>query len=159
MLFIIYTDTTDVREVQAKQMDNDIKVQCNFISCSDAQGCMVVLVGDTVNTTVNVSRCGTCSYATQSLDSHSISCYHEVFAFDIESDGSVGALAIAGEVINKPTSSKNAIVSCAQNFHSGESFMTLIICMRVFMPFVQVHLALFQSFILTYLDYQSLLLQ
>lgn len=130
MLFIC-TDTSDVQAVQAKQIDNAIQVQCNFISYSDAQGCMVVLVGDTVNTTVNVTRCGTCSSAELNLSSHSLSCYREVFAFDIESDGSVGDLAIVGELITIPTPKKETI-SCAQSFQSGEFCAVINYCINVF---------------------------
>ena len=76
---------------------------------------MVVLVGDTINTTVNVTRCGTSSCSVMTLHSQSLSCYFEVFAFDIESDGSVGTLAISGELKDELISK----LSCAQNVSSG----------------------------------------
>ena len=121
---IKHTDTTDVQQVQAKQKNNDVEVQCNFIYDSDARGCMVVLVGDSVNTTVNLTRCGTNSCSALTLHSQSLSCYFEVFAFDIESDGSVGALAISGVLVDKP-SSKMAVISCAQHFPSGECLYSI----------------------------------
>ena len=83
-----------------------------------------MLVGDTINTTVNVTRCGTSSCSVMTLHSQSLSCYFEVFAFDIESDGSVGTLAISGEL-------KDEQISCAQNFSSGmlSTYTMLYACM------------------------------
>ena len=51
------TDTTDVQRVVAVQTDSDIiTVQCDFITGSDAEGCMVVLVcDDGYNTTAMLS--------------------------------------------------------------------------------------------------------
>ena len=114
----MYTDTTDVQEVQAKQIKNDIQIKCNFITGSNAQGCMVVLVGDAINTTVNVTRCGSHSCSVLILNSLPLSCYFEMFAYDIESDDSVGTLPISGELMDKPISIM--IASCAQNSHSGK---------------------------------------
>jgi hypothetical protein len=128
-LIIATIDTTDVQQVEAKQIGSDIQVQCNFISGSDALGCMVVLVGDAINTTVNVTRCGTRSCSVLILNSKSLSCYCEVFAFDIESDGSVGTLSISGELMDEPICNSSA-VSCAQKFSSGRVISTYyIICM------------------------------
>ena len=114
----MYTDTTDVQEVQARQIRNDIQIQCNFITGSDAQGCMVVLVGDAINTTVNVTRCDAHSCSVVILISQPLSCYFEMFAYDIESDGSVGTLPIPGELLDKPISTMT--VACAQSSDSGK---------------------------------------
>ena len=84
----------------------------------------MILAGDTINTTVNVTRCSTRSCSVLTLHSHSLSCYSEVLAFDIESDGSVGTLAISGELMDKPISNM-AVVSCAHNFPSGEHCMVI----------------------------------
>ncbi len=126
-LIIAIIDTTDVQQVEAKQIGSDIQVQCNFISDSDALGCMVVLVGDAINTTVNVTRFGTSnSYSVLILPSKSLSCYCEVFAFDIESDRSVGTLSISGELMDEPICNTSA-VSCAQKFSSGRIISTYYI--------------------------------
>ena len=113
-----------MQKVKAEQRQNDIRVQCDFIMSSDAQGCMVALIGDIVNTTVNVTRCTSCSSGLLNLNSQSLSCYHEVFAFDIESDGSVGTLAISGKLILNPTSKMTA-VSCIPGISSSESCMVM----------------------------------
>ena len=84
-------DTTDVQRVKALQFENVLMIQCDFISGSDARGCMVVLVGEAFNRTVNLTWCATCSSA---IVSYQLSCFREVLGFDIESDGSIGTLAI-----------------------------------------------------------------
>ena len=63
-------------------------IQCDFISGSDARGCMVVLVGEAFNRTVNLTRCATYSSAIVNV-SYQLSCFREVLGFDIESDGSI----------------------------------------------------------------------
>ena len=79
---------------------NAFKVQCDFISGSDAQGCLVVLVGKFDNITMNLERNNPCTIeevlnATFPLSSY----YTTVYGFDIEMDGSEGNLAIPGELI------------------------------------------------------------
>ena len=76
-------------------MNDSIIVQCDFITGSNAQGCMVVLVGEFENITVNLEQNG-CDVVNVS---HPLSCYHKIFAFDIESDGSVGTLAVPGVLV------------------------------------------------------------
>ena len=66
-----------------------------FISGSDAEGCLVVLVGDFNNHTLNLTR--TNSSAITRVKYH-VSCYKEVIGFNIEGDGSVGTLAIPGKI-------------------------------------------------------------
>ena len=88
------TVTTDVQNVTAtltETMDAFV-VQCDFITGSNAQGCMVVLVGEFGNITINLEQNG-CDILNVS---HPLSFYHEIFAFDIETDGSVGTLAVPG---------------------------------------------------------------
>lgn len=80
-------------------------VQCNFITGSDAQGCLVVLVCENgVNITKTVLRTesstdavGTISAVDHERPLHSCC---EVFGFDIEFDGSVGSVAVPGELRN-----------------------------------------------------------
>ena len=90
------TDTTDVQGVTATAMEanNSFMVRCDFIPSSDAQGCLVVLLGVHDNITVEVERNSSLVLNV----SHPLSCYNAVFAFDIESDGSVESQAISGEI-------------------------------------------------------------
>ena len=74
---------------------NAVVVQCDFITGSNAQGCMVVLVGEFDNITANLSNLEENGSKVLTI-SHPLSCYYEIFAFDIESDGSVGTLAVPG---------------------------------------------------------------
>ena len=54
-LFICVTDTTDVQMVGAVVLsDVTFRVQCDFIPGSDAQGCMIVLVGEYNNVSVTL---------------------------------------------------------------------------------------------------------
>ena len=77
-------------------------VECDFIPGSDARGCMIVLVGEDYNTTVNASRC---EYHAKGMIT--VICpltnYIRVIAYDIESDGSVGSLAVQGKLFNNIT--------------------------------------------------------
>ena len=74
---------------------NAFMLQCSFMNGSDAQGCMVVVVGQFGNATRNLTRNST--HVTGTLNvTHPLSCFSKVFGFDIESDGSVETLAIPG---------------------------------------------------------------
>ena len=94
------TDTTDVQMVSALPVKHQraFHVHCEFIDGSDAQGCMIVFVGMYDNVTATISR------RYQSSDSANATvnvaepatCYHEVYAFDIEHDGGIGTLVIPG---------------------------------------------------------------
>ena len=61
-------------------------------------------MGELENITVNLDQNG-CEVLNVS---HPLSCYHEIFAFDIESDGSVGTLAIPGVLVGE----RDDISSC-----------------------------------------------
>ena len=77
-----------------------IRVQCDFITGSDAQGCMVMLVGD-FNETLNLTRPDNASDVSETYMfnlQYTISCFKTVLAYDIEKDGSIGSLAIYGEI-------------------------------------------------------------
>ena len=101
----IHADTTDVQTVRATALDelNAFTVQCEFISGSNAQGCLVVLMGRYDNLTERLTRNNTKFNLV--LVKHSQSCYRNVIAFDIESNGSVGLIAVPGYV-NELTGSK-----------------------------------------------------
>ena len=87
-----------------EEKDNVFIVQCDFITGSNAQGCMVVLVGEFDNITANLTRNNPCvSLAVNVTQNY---CYDIVFGFDIESDGSVGTLAVPGVII------RNINVTC-----------------------------------------------
>ena len=109
-------DTTDVQRVVAVQTDSDsITVQCDFISGSDAGGCMVVLVcDDGHNTTAMLSRGDKCTTGTLNT-TKPLNCCCELFGFDIESNGSVGTLAVPGELIENGTD-----VICSEDQPSSE---------------------------------------
>ena len=80
--------------------DSALTIQCDFITGSDAQGCVVVLVGEFSNSTVNLTRDGTCTVKTLTLNIT----LHEVFGLDIEYDGSIGTLPVPG-VVTRNTAS------------------------------------------------------
>ena len=96
-----------MQKVQAVQVGSSILLHCEFITGSDAQGCSVVLVGrskiDSVTFTINLTKTDTSTSLTELqrlLNSiFPLLCYQSVYGFDIESDGSVGALAVPGELL------------------------------------------------------------
>ena len=75
-------------------------IQCEFVAGSTASGCMVVLTGsDAYKLNVNLTRnISTNSANTTVILEHPPFCYTGVEAFDIESDGSVGSLAVPGQL-------------------------------------------------------------
>ena len=83
------------------QEDNkSFLLQCNFVAGSNAQGCMVVVVGEFENVTGNVTRDSKCTSHTMILNTtYPTSNYSTVFGYDIEYDGSVGELAIPGGIV------------------------------------------------------------
>ena len=94
----MHTDTTDLQGVQVNviQASTGVRIQvtCDFILGSDAQGCMVVLVGQSENTTINITMDDEC---TVKILPHATT-LSDIFGFDIEYDGSVGTLAIPGTI-------------------------------------------------------------
>ena len=97
-----FADTTDVQRVVATLSNgiNASTLQCEFITGSDATGCMVVLIGEySQKTQYNLTRNSTISEVLSVTLEHSPSCYTGVEAFDIESDGSVGTLPVPGQLM------------------------------------------------------------
>ena len=90
-------DTTDVQMVTATAIDgiNAFIVHCEFIAGTDAQGCMVVLVGELDNITAYLER----NDSKVLTANNPLSCYHDIFAFDIENDRMNGTLAIPGMLV------------------------------------------------------------
>ena len=102
MFIVLRADTTDVQAVTATLNEgpgvNVSAIQCEFLTGSNAIGCMVVITGFVayhINLTRNPSTKLTTSTVTLE---HPPSCYTRVEAFDIESDGSVGSLAVPGQL-------------------------------------------------------------
>ena len=95
--FVCVTDTTDVQMVGAVVLsDVTFRVQCDFIPGSDAQGCMIILVGEYNNVSVTLLMNLTNSEIINVTNS--VSCYKRVVAFDVEYDGQVGTLAVPGKL-------------------------------------------------------------
>ena len=79
---------------------NKIMLQCNFAIGSDARGCMVVIVSEFGNTTKNLTRSNISKHITQTFNnSQALNCFTALFGYDIESDGSIGTLAVPGEIM------------------------------------------------------------
>ena len=94
-------DTTDVQRVVAtlsNSTKNASTLQCEFITGSDATGCMVVLTSEyySQKTQYNLTRNRSKIY--EITLEYPPSCYTGVEAFDIESDGSVGTLPVPGQL-------------------------------------------------------------
>ena len=90
---------------------------------SIAKGCMVILVGELGNITMNFMR-GTDIEVMNTTNP--TSCYNRVVAYDIESDGSVGSLALPGKILADTTSS--SVAPCLQRQATpfpGESDMNV----------------------------------
>lgn len=82
-----------------------LRVQCEFIKGTDAKGCLVLLLGKDSNHTMKIMR--TTSDATQTelvRVKYSLSFYHDVIAFDIESNNSIGQLPVPGYLENNAES-------------------------------------------------------
>ena len=80
---------------EAQSDPHAINIECSFISGSTAQGCMVMLLSEVDNTTVNLTRD---QNATTLRIAYSVSCYNGVIAFDIEQDRSIGTLPVPGDI-------------------------------------------------------------
>ena len=77
---------------------NASTIQCEFIPGSNAIRCMVVITGF-VPYHVNLTRNPSTNLTTLTVTlEHPPSCYTGVEAFDIEFDGSVGSLAVPGQL-------------------------------------------------------------
>ena len=83
-----------------------VKVQCDFIPGSDAQGCIVILVGESHNTTLNLTRIGTLPTACGSESFSMTASLKDVFGFDIESDGTIGTTQVPGIITSVASSTE-----------------------------------------------------
>ena len=79
---------------------NTFTLECTFTIGSDAQGGMVVLVSESGNMTRNLTRLNNTNLAVETLNTTiPLQCYTEVFVYDIESNGSLGTLAVQGVIL------------------------------------------------------------
>ena len=101
-------------------------VQCKFLSGSNAKACLVVLVSDTENTTVILTRDAD-EVEMDARVTYSPSCYKKVVAYDIEHDGSVGNLAIPGVLIKIINS--NAKVLCSPRDTTNPGLPCKFLCL------------------------------
>lgn len=81
---------------------NASTIQCEFITGSNATGCMVILTSENRQEAhFNLTRDPNTNLAAVMVTlEHPPSCYGRAVAFDIESDGSVGSLAVPGQFRN-----------------------------------------------------------
>ena len=100
LLVLIHIDTTDVQMIKALVQEDNRRfiLQCSFMDDSNAQGCMVVLVSSFGMEKRNLTRSGTQSVEVVNV-MHPLSCYSQVYGYDIESDGSLGTLAVPGIIV------------------------------------------------------------
>ena len=88
-----------VRVVSSPSNSSIVTIECDFIKNSDAYGCIVAFEGEVDSQQINLTKTNQCSHGVFVL-THTLSCYDDVFGFDIESDGSVGNLAVPGVIMN-----------------------------------------------------------
>ena len=94
-------DTTDVQTVRVTLIEglDALTIQCEFITGSNATGCMVVLTGLNEPYHVNLTRNPNSNSTTLTVAlEHPLSCYTGVKAFDIEADSSVGSVPVRGQL-------------------------------------------------------------
>ena len=99
LLVLIHIDTTDVQTITVlvQKDSRRFTLQCSFMDDSNAQGCMVVLVSSFGMEKRNLTRSGTQSVEAVNV-MYPLSCYSWVYGYDIESDGSLGTLAVPGTI-------------------------------------------------------------
>ena len=131
----MYADTTDVQNITVDVISADdngsvpgmVLIQCDFIPSSDAQGCMVILVGESDNTTVNLTRSGTLLTACKVEHLPITMSLVKVFGYDIESDGSVGTQQVPGS--SSVTSLSDSYLQCQSD--EAKSFPFLSECYHI----------------------------
>ena len=79
----------------------EVRLEVEFLPGSTATGCLVVLVLRELlgNTTLKVIREGDSTKFTTRVElPKPLFCYHQVYAFGVEADGSVAPLPVPGEI-------------------------------------------------------------
>ena len=96
-----HADSTDVQSINVVTIEprKIIYIVCQYMPGSDANGCLVVLVGKSRNVTVNLTKENECSIQSVPLPSSLLS----VFGYDIESDGSIATLPVLGRIDDTTT--------------------------------------------------------
>ena len=106
-------DTLDVQSINATVVgESTIDIQCHFIHGSDALGCKVVLVSNCSNISdihTNISK-GKTSASKQLTLTDNISCYHQMFAFDIEVNNTISNLFIEGMITHTTSAVRAGII-------------------------------------------------
>ena len=94
-----------------------VRIQCDFMLGSNAGGCMVMVLGEFDNTTVNLTRENNDSSeaVTHHELAYSLLCYHQAYALDIEADGSFGSLSLPVTLVRENTTLP---VECSPNEES-----------------------------------------
>ena len=92
-----------------------MEVHCYFINGSDAQGCLVVFCSNLTHVKSKpieliLMENDSIIWSVANL-AHPISFYHQVFAFDIETGGSISDLAIEGSGITNQSQAVCPVVS------------------------------------------------
>ena len=96
-----YSVTSDVQAISATAVgESTIDIQCWFIHGSDALGCKIVLIIDypSVNNERAIFLRSNTSASGQLNLTHKVSCYHQVFALDIEVNNAISNLSIEGNL-------------------------------------------------------------
>ena len=92
---------------------NTATVQCSFLMGSNARGCMVVLTSLYGEESQILTRNLTTNLAMSTITlNYAQSCYHGVEAFDVESDGRVGSLAVPGMLVRNVGTGHNLSEPC-----------------------------------------------
>ena len=94
---LCYSVTSDVQAISATAVgESTIDIQCWFIHGSDALGCKIVLVSDypSVNNEQTMLLRSNTSASGRFNLTHKVSCYHRVFAFDIDVNNTLSNLTI-----------------------------------------------------------------
>ena len=142
MYVFMFVVTSDVQAVNATVVnESTIDIQCWFIHGSDALGCKVVLVSYCPNVSdvhANLSR-SDMSVSNHLILTHNISCYHQLLAFDIDVNNTIGNLTIEGSI--KPM----AVGVHAGNNNGNNVLINL--CSYSFFQVIISFLLLLQSFL------------
>ena len=115
-----------MQNIKARPIEgaNAFVVRCTFVNSSEAMGCRILLLGTFDNTTATLTKDGTNSAEAVINTSYPVSCYTDVFGYDIESDGSIGTLAVPGLLMTTNTSSG---MMCNPRLEHGPSSKDYII--------------------------------
>ena len=112
-----YSVTSDVQAISATAVGKStIDIQCWFIYGSDALGCKIVLISDypsVDNEHAILLRSNTSASGQLSL-THNVSCYHQVFAYDVDVNNTLSNLTIEGNI----KTMVDTCAVCSGNNHS-----------------------------------------